>query len=203
MSINWELIAHTALKNLPWPITVLIIAWWFRSDIRQILGRLKSFRGGQFRADFEKLNNLSSSPSSDISQEPEDLGRASSHDEEPSDFFNTQDLLEIADVRPTAAIVEAWRTLESTMIAKLSTYSSKEFDTKNGRKQISGYRLARALQTHGLLSKADVEIATELRIIRNKSAHSVDSEPSTQQAKQYIREARRLAVKLAKEADTY
>tara|TARA_E500000318_G_scaffold106856_1_gene115332 strand:- start:1867 stop:2478 length:612 start_codon:yes stop_codon:yes gene_type:complete len=197
MPFNWELIAHTALKSLPWPITVLIIAWWFRRDIRQVLGRLKSFQGGQFRADFDKLNHLSNSPETEISQELEDEERMPSSESEASEFFDTRDLLGIADVRPTAAIVEAWRTLEATMLARLSSSAAQKFETRNGRKQISGYQLTRGLQTQNLLSNADAKIADELRIIRNKAAHSVDSEPSTAQAKQYIREARKLVAKLS------
>lgn len=196
MSFNWELIAHTALNNLPWPITVLLIAWWFRRDIRQVLGRLKSFQGGKFRADFEKLNNLTSTQESDQLKEKEDQELAQSNGSEPIEFFDTRDLLEIAAFRPTAAIVEAWRTLEATMIAKLSSSSSQQFETKNGRRQISGFRLIRNLQTERLLSDSDAKIAHELRSIRNKAAHSVDSEPSTDQANQYIREARRLAARL-------
>jgi len=114
--------------------------------------------------------------------------------------YDGEDLLTIARIKPTAAVVEAWKEVEAAMIKLLT---GTEFDTKDGRRQISGFRIVKQLESLKLISRQESLVLHELREIRNRAAHSVDREVTPEQAEQYVDMALTFANKLNQMSPPY
>ncbi|MFD2205948.1 hypothetical protein [Kiloniella antarctica] len=177
LNFDFENVIVSGFEHLAIPIVILIIALKYKQEATTLLGRLKNVKGKGFSAEFEKLESLASQTGD---------GYIS------NDNTIDEDLLNIAMIRPTAAVVEAWKTLEASMISLLST---SKFTTKDGRRQISGYKIIEEMDQHSKISSAEIQLLNELRSVRNKAAHSVDDEISSSQAQDYVRLALKLSNK--------
>lgn len=178
LAFNWENVIIAGIEHLGWPVVTLVIALTFKSELTALIGRLKNLKGKGFSAEFDALQESSKNITEEIQEYKS---------------YDGEDLLTIARIKPTAAVVEAWKEIEAAM---LNLLGDKQFNTKQGRRQISGYEILKQLEPLNVLSRGEVLVLKELREIRNRAAHSVDREVTPDQAEQYVDVALTFANKL-------
>lgn len=168
IKFDWENVIVAGIEHLAWPVVTLLIALAFKPELIALMGRLKNLKGKGFSADFAELEKSSEKIHEEIREYKSYYG---------------EDLLTIARIKPTAAVVEAWKEVEASMINLLPT---EKFDTQQGRRQISGFDIVKQLEATHKISGQEVLVLHELREIRNRAAHSVDREVTPEQAEQYV-----------------
>jgi hypothetical protein len=166
------------VKALAWPVAVIWIAYIFRAEVRQLLGRVSSFKYKDVEASFEK---------SLIKAEKSAENIAKPHiNESETDLSQKEQLLRISDVSPRAAIVEAWTLIETA--AMKNGLSSGSAIKRTNPKMILDY-----LASSGKFSPDSLELINQLRQIRNKASHMPDFAVTQSEAERYLN----LAVKSA------
>ncbi len=168
VSFNWENVIVSGMEHLAWPIVALIIVFLFKSEFAELIARLKNVKGKGFSAEFAELEKSSEKISKDIQEYK---------------AYGSEDIFAIARIKPTAAVVEAWKEVEAAMIRIIT---GSKFDTKQGRRQISGYQILKTLEKEKIINTYEVSVLHELREIRNRAAHSVDRDVTAEQAEQYV-----------------
>jgi hypothetical protein len=93
------------VKALAWPIAAIWIGYIFRSEVRQLLGRVSSFKYKNVEASFEKILVQAEKSANNI-EKPK-------LKETDLELSQKEQLLRIAEVSPRAAIVEAWTIIET------------------------------------------------------------------------------------------
>ena len=166
------------IEALAWPIAMLILAFGFRTELRQVLGRITKFKYKELEATFdkelsevEKRINLYEQPQEKISVET------------PSETSEYAHLLRISEVSPRAAIAESWRILESTLDSLAVSMGMKTKIPMGARAVI------RSLVD---TKRADPSIArdyNQLRNLRNQAVHADEFEITQMEAERYAASA--------------
>lgn len=177
IKFDWENVIVAGMEHLAWPVVTLLIALAFKPELIALMGRLKNLKGKGFSAEFADLEKSSEKIDKEIQEYKS---------------YDGEELLTIARIKPTAAVVEAWKVIEAAMINLLP---ADQFDTKQGRRQISGFEIVKQLEALHIFGAQEVLVLHELREIRNRAAHSVDREVTPEQAEQYVKLALTLANK--------
>ncbi len=99
-----------------------------------------------------------------------------------------QTLLQLAQINPRSAVLEAWRGVET---AASGAVSSKALHVRE-RDAHSPLAVIRALTKENVLLGEQVSLFYELRALRNQAAHAPDFAPTTDAAVSYIELAERL-----------
>jgi hypothetical protein len=159
------------VKALAWPVAVIWIAYIFRAEVRQLLGRVSSFKYKDVEASFEK--SLSKAEKS-----AKNIARPQINESE-TDLSQKEQLLRIADVSPRAAVVEAWTLIETAaMKSGLSTGTAIK---RTNPKMILDH-----LASSGKFSPDSLELINQLRQIRNKASHLPDFAVTQSEAERYL-----------------
>ncbi|WP_343565473.1 hypothetical protein [Kiloniella sp. b19] len=177
-SVNWEKIIIAGMEHTAWPIVTVVVASWFKGEIAILLNRLKSFKAKDFSLEFKEVTEAAKPIESTIQH------FMPSYDD---------DIFMIATIRPTAAITETWKELEASMLRLLPANSHQ---TKQGRRQLSGFNIIRELKEKGHISADETRLLQELRQFRNRAAHSVDRDVPPTEAREYVKLALSLSRKL-------
>lgn len=177
---EWLDFVARIIEAVAWPIVVIVAIFLFKSHLIIVLGNLKSFKWGGGEATFDRDIKVATEQAKAIETVPEAVAE-----------LNRERLLELigmAAVSPTGAIVEAWKDIEQTaqMVAE---ESEQPFAS---RKRPRYFELQRFLEVNRLLPSAEIQVLKELRMIRNRAAHSSDTEVTVEQARQYVHLADRL-----------
>lgn len=159
------------VDSLAWPALFGLVVFSFKDSIVQLLQRLSRFKYKNLEADFiETLDDLP--PIDETKKDAENLVPI---------VDNTITLLELADISPRVAILEAWAQIES---------STRRFLESVGIERRKYYAGLRKLP-HEYLQEIEqiVQPYEELRMLRNKAAHSGDFDLSPEVARRYIEKA--------------
>ncbi len=159
------------VKALAWPIAVIWIGYIFRSEVRQLLGRVSSFKYKDVEASFEK--SLVQAEQSARNIEKPQL------DESESEINKKEQLLRIAEVSPRAAVVEAW-TLIETAAMKNGLWEGAAI------KRINPKTILDHLESSGKFSPENLKLINQLRQIRNKAKHLPDFAVTQTEAERYL-----------------
>lgn len=172
----------TLVKELAWPVTVLIIVFLLREDIAKLVPQLRKVKAGPVEAEFEKeVRELAEISEKSI---------VASH--EQADFASHEFLAQLAELHPRSAILESWVRVEAAARATLASNST----SVTSPSYIPASKLAEPLVERSILSPADVTLFHEIRRLRNEVAHAQGFEPTLQSAQQYIDLATVLLAKL-------
>lgn len=171
LAFDWENVVVSGMEHLAMPIVILIIALNYKNELTALLGRLKFLKGKDFIAEFSELEKTSEKITKEVREYQAD---------------DDEDLLTIAHIKPTAAVVESWKGVEGAI---LNLLPDTDFDTKQGRRQISGFQIIKKLETLNIITRPEIQALQELREIRNQAAHSVDRDITAGQAVKYVRMA--------------
>jgi hypothetical protein len=159
------------IKALAWPSAVIWISYIFRSEVRQLLGRVSSFKYKDVEASFGKSLSEAEKSAESIKKPKVEVSDA--------DLSQKEQLLRIADVSPRAAVVEAW-TLIETAAMKNSLTSGVALKRTNPNMILDN------LSASGKFSPESIELINQLRQIRNKASHLPDFAISQSEAERYL-----------------
>ncbi|MED5548643.1 MAG: hypothetical protein VX529_04720 [Pseudomonadota bacterium] len=168
------------VDSLAWPVVVVALGFIFKAEARAVLRGLTSLSVGNTRATFEPGLQRAEATAASIESDSEAIRE--------SGVRNIEALLTTATLHPRAAILEAWILIEKAA-RSVAENSGLPLDENLARPYFS---LQKFLAKNELLPKAEIDAFRELRLIRNKAAHSSDFDVSTDQAERYIRIANRL-----------
>ncbi|MBV36064.1 MAG: hypothetical protein CMP47_11545 [Rickettsiales bacterium] len=182
--MDWLTFFSKMIESLAWPVGAVVIVAILKDELKKLLPFLKKFKAGPLEAEFER--------------DVEKLKRTSQNIEEDlASNTNSKDfLLELVEIHPRSAILEAWVRLEAAARLVLS----KQTDQYSKSNYQPASKLARALESAGLISSAQVTTYEDLRRLRNEVAHNMDLEPNFEAAKTYIELASYLQAYLETEA---
>lgn len=182
-SPSWDALLdffQNIVASTTWPLVTLVIALVYRKSILSALGKLKSLKIGDAEATFDREIKEVTESAKSLEPAPQNIAE-----------INNQRILELIDmaaVSPTGAIVEAWKDIDKT--AHVLAESSGLPLSSNKKRPY--FNIQDFLDKNNLLPKAEIDTYRNLRMIRNRAAHSTDEEVTVQQARQYVRVADRL-----------
>lgn len=147
---------------LIWPMTTLVLAMLFRSELRSLFRRVSSLKYKDMEANFRDLLDEIERDASQIIEDtvPEDV--ASPYRER----FDR--LMQLAEFSPRAAILEVWIEIESELV-KLSQRANIELPP---RRHVN--RLAEEMVKADLLPNEILALLKNLRNLRNEAVHLPD-----------------------------
>lgn len=171
--MDWITFASKALESLAWPTASVVLVVLLRDEIRKLVPFLKKLKAGPLEAEFER--------------EVKELKASIAHDSSP-DSKQTYDpaskafLLQLAELHPRSAILEAWVRVEAAARAALA---SKELPHELSTYQPAA-KLAETLARKEMFDQGQVTLFHELRRLRNDVAHSIDLQPTLGSVKSYV-----------------
>ena len=192
---NWKETAGL-LGAISWPVALVVVAIMFRSEAKNLLGRLKSLSGAGIAAEFEnKLEKLEAERSqADVAAPPPQGGNDMARQDEPLNAgpstsipAGPPDVLESIVVRanPVGTVMETWRALE----VLLRAVYAKTFPEEKRNRRLAVWDMLVALKKQGQLPSEIVDMLVELHRMRNIVAHTDNAELSTNQVIRYSKQA--------------
>lgn len=159
------------IASVAWPLTVLIIALLFRAPLTEALrSGSGALSAGPFRLEWEER---AAEIEADLGLPPSiskgKIGGAAGR------------LDEIANVSPTAAVVEAFGQIESTLRSLLEEHEVGDLD-----RPWSVRRLAEVAQEQRLISPETKDAIDGLSVMRNLAAHGGQKDLSPQRAHEFV-----------------
>jgi hypothetical protein len=156
------------VEALAWPTAVFAIVLLLRKELRKVVPLLKKLKAGPLEAEFE--------------QEVQELRAQAQAQAEPGkttlplDTPERQKLLQLAQLNPRSAIIEAWQLVE---------FAAAELAKHGSLRELF-------VESSELLTRGQVILFSELRALRNQAAHDPGFSPSFESAVGYVDLALRL-----------
>jgi hypothetical protein len=141
-----------------WPVTLIGVLLYFRSNLLRLLDRITAFEAGGIRTEFKEGM-----------QEVEDVEVPGSSESQWDSKASL--LLRLSDISPTGAVVDAWRELE---LATISFALSHHLNVKGELRRVSGGAAVDALKKAGFLDQSTHDLFQKLREVRNRAVHNPD-----------------------------
>lgn len=180
-TVTWLNFIVQMTNALAWPVFVLLVMLVFRKQLVTAAQQLRSIRFPDgTEAKFGAQLKTAEETSKDL--EPASPEIASANDE------RLKKLLEMAEFSPTGAIVEAWKDVEFSA----RNYAEASEIPMKSNKDRPYFSLQKILEQNELLPKAEIQTFRQLRMLRNRAAHSTDAEINAGQAAAYVRVSDRL-----------
>ncbi|OGB22614.1 MAG: hypothetical protein A3I66_10950 [Burkholderiales bacterium RIFCSPLOWO2_02_FULL_57_36] len=174
---------------LAWPAVVLIIVSLLRKELSALFAIVKKVKAGPVEAEFEReINELKSVADAELPAVEHQAPATPSQNE----------LEQLAQINPRAAIIEAWRRLELAARRALSQAGIK----MNSHDAASPLAHARNLAKSALLSQEELVLFNDLRNLRNMSVHAEKFSPTLEAALSYIEVASRVQQTLHLKSET-
>lgn len=173
-------------EALAWPSVVLAIAFIFRNELKNVASNLKRLKWGDAEAVFDE--GVAEAKAVAKTLDPVENEIASKNDQQ------TYTLLQQAEVSPTGAVIEAYKSVEEklTSIARIAWTDIAAISAEHPKRSSDPTKMppslvARTLHKAGWLSHAEILMLERLRETRNLAAHSRDSGISQDSAKDFVR----------------
>ena len=172
------------LETISWPLVTVVLVLLLRKEIRSLLPFIKKLKAGPIEAEFETETK---SLRNEIEEEQPQLKSTPLSPKQ-------QSLLQLAQINPRSAILEAWQSIEF-IINKLSLQRALNLSPK-----ISGTQNAiiRSFLDGGILTPDVITLYYELRNLRNQAVHQADFNPSLESVLNYVQLSERLISSLEK-----
>lgn len=174
------------LEALAWPFVVLAVAFIFKNELKNVASNLKRLKWGDAEAVFNE--GVAEAKAVAKTLDPVENKTAIENDQQ------TYTLLQQAEVSPTGAVIEAYKSVEEKLasIARIAwtdiAVMSPEYPKRsNDPTKMPPSLVARTLHKAGWLSHAELVMLERLRETRNLAAHSRDSGISQDSAKDFVR----------------
>lgn len=167
--------------SLAWPIVVLIVLLAFKEQLINALKNIRSFKFGDAEAVFGTELKEANEKAKAIETPTEQTAQTNAG--------RTAQLVDMAVVSPTGAIVEAWKDVLDAMTEVLQRATIVIPDRPAPANALN---LINHFKKYGLLPKAELDVLNDLRTLRNRAAHISDDTITTAQAQNYVRLADRV-----------
>lgn len=161
------------VSSLAWPSVVVIAIVLLRGPITILLPLLRRLKYKEIEVEFaETIRDLRE----DVDALPQVPGGA------PLRVPEEEKLLKMAAVSPRAAVLEAWRLLESEAKRTLADRG----EPIPADRPLTGPALSRKLQAREVLDDASRETLDRLRHLRNQAAHADEFALDENLAREYV-----------------
>lgn len=172
--MDWLQFIAAMTASLAWPIALIAVFLIVRRPLMARLPDLESLEWKDFRFRFgRRVHELAT-------QTRQALVDTEAASAPPLD--GERHRLQLAEISPRAAILEAWIELEGAAATALKQRGADV--TRQELQQPS--RLADALVTAGLLGGAQAGLLSELRRLRNAAAHASDPKITADTAREFV-----------------
>jgi len=184
--MDWITFLSKLIDSVAWPISIIILAFIFRSPLSELILVLRRLKYKDFELEFDsEIKKLHS----DISRTLEDKERI---DEETKG--EKIKLLQLSNISPQAAILDSWSQVE-----KEAFLAVRRLKPELDGKEINNWLLViHTLLNSGGLDSDKFRQFNKLGNLRNQIAHNIDLPISSEGAKEYIESALRLKGHLEK-----
>ena len=176
------------VDSLAWPVASTVLVFMLKDEIKRLLPFVKKLKAGPVEAEFEReVKELKATAEAqpEILPPPEGITP------------ERQMLLQLVQVNPRSAVLEAWRGIEEASIRVIQN-KAVYVPEKESRFPLS---VVRALNKSSLLTSDELALYHDLRSLRNQAAHVQDFAPNTDAALNYIELAGRLRQALQRAAE--
>ena len=166
-------------EYLAWPLCVFASMLIFRKPIVRLLDSLEiiRFKVRDFEVSFDR--------------QMEQVASQAENYPEPEDTPIEEAIEDRAAFHPRGAIIEAWLTVEKEVYDLCST-----LDLIPPRDRHSTTKLLSRLRTSEVVDGELIEIVRGLQMLRNRAAHNIELDPSTETAERYIATTSRVVAAL-------
>lgn len=162
------------VKAVIWPLTIIGVLLAVRKPIFNLFPAIEKLKYGDWELDFTKqVHQLAKEAKESLDQPLSKFDEATRDDHKK--------LLDIAQVSPRAALLEAWMILESVAFQALKHKDSKLTTTILKTPLQFGITLEKL----GIINCSQKEIFDKLRNLRNAAAHAMDFAFDTRAAVEY------------------
>jgi len=172
------------IASLAWPVTVIVLVCRLRPEISLLISFLKKVKAGPIEAEFEReVKELRTEVEADLPVPADPVSPA------------RQRILQLANISPRSAIIEAWQMVEfaaQSLVLPITSSPTEKVETAT--------RQWRRLQSSGRLTRSQVSMYADLRGLRNQAVHAPDFNPSYEATLNYIEAALRLSESIAAQA---
>ncbi|RBP75289.1 hypothetical protein DET47_12328 [Shewanella putrefaciens] len=184
--MDWMTFITKIINSVAWPAAIVLVIWWLKSHIGQLIPFTKKFKYGELEIEFEQQLKELKKEAEASKLEHATLERDSS---EMLEYISVT-----ADVSPRAAIVEAWVGLELTALS-----SAGLLGIGNDKGHMPFSRLIQALESEGIIKSKDALILKKLQLLRNEALHSLDFKITKKEAQEFAELTRDMADLIAGE----
>jgi hypothetical protein len=161
------------IEIMVWPGVALVIFFSFKDDLVKLLPSVKKLKAGPVEAEFEN----------EIKKVTEEHWELPQIETSTSAASQRQELVEIAEINPKLAVIDAWQKVEFA----LKRAALQRFGGCSPPPDVSSpISLIRRLSEEGSLGSEDVTLLHELRGLRNQATHLEDFGLTFEAAKSYI-----------------
>jgi len=163
-----------SLVSLAWPLAAVICVYLFREKLKEILPRLH-LRHKETEISFRLA---------EAAKEADELAAKEPSATAPSERFPDR-LLKLAEVSPSAAIMEGWKDVEEAVHeVSINRFGPSYAGEKKGL--VAAKNLVFQLQVEGQIDRETVNLLGDLMKIRNEVAHATyKQKPSFEDALRY------------------
>ena len=184
--MDWMTFITKIIDSVAWPAAIVLVIWWLKSHIGQLIPFTKKFKYGELEIEFEQQLK-------ELKKEAE-ASKIEHHTPERDSSEMLEYLSETADVSPRAAIVDAWVGLELTAFS-----SAGLLGIGNDKRPMPFSRLVQVLESEGVIKSKDALILKKLQRLRNEALHSPDFKITKKEAQEFSELARDMADLIAGE----
>lgn len=172
--MDWMEFVAAMTAALAWPIALVVVFLLLRRHLLARMPDLESLEWKDFRFRFgRRMHEV-------VAEARQTLVQAEAATTPPIDGETHR--LQLADISPRAAILEAWIELEGAAAIALRRKGAAL--PRQELQQPS--RLADALITTGLLAPTQAGVLSELRRLRNAAAHAADPKITVDTAREFV-----------------
>tara|TARA_R110002111_G_scaffold262794_2_gene341076 strand:- start:11150 stop:11704 length:555 start_codon:yes stop_codon:yes gene_type:complete len=162
------------LEILVWPVTVIVVVFILRESLARLLLTTQKLKYKDLEVSFRESIEK-------IEAEAQEVSLNTPSPERKLESVEI-DLYELASVSPTAAVIEAWKTVEIAARLLIQSKGHKlNYDVDTPYKLIQD-----TLERENLLEGRHCKIFSDLRLLRNKIVHAEGYTVSEEQSKKYL-----------------
>jgi hypothetical protein len=168
------------IDSIAWPLTVIATAYILRNSLENLIQPLNKLKYGELEIEFaEEVEAIERSAIEKLPDLQESQSQANTRNE----------ILKLIPISPKAAIIEAWKNLESISI-KASEHANIDLHEKSFKKPLY---IASALERNGVIDTEAKQLFKKLRELRNEAVHYEKMNLSPEEALSYLNTSLKLA----------
>lgn len=205
--MDWMTFVVGVLKAIAWPVTLLLLAFWLRKPIRDLVPLLRKLKIKEFELDFaQAVAQLEvdarpemGEPTPSSTTSVTDDGRSSQKSKitapvgatsQASKPRREEEVLRLAPLSPRAAIMEAWAEVEAA-----AAETAASFWGPSNRPEIfrTMARLGEYLLQCKVIDAGQLVAFNKLRELRNKAVHVEELNLGVDETRRYVELAFTLA----------
>ncbi len=162
--MDWKTFIIEILNAVSWPVAAVIGVWLFRKPIYDLIPLIKKLKYKELEMEFsEQVREL---------KKESEKALPSTDKQETKLIENKSKYLQLLDISPRSAVLEAWLELETAMIDNIHRH-----ELINHEGILRGHsRLGHVLLKENIINKGQFDLFHKLRELRNRAAHAEEFE---------------------------